>query len=116
MACILIYLFFLGEPITVIEKKLDSCTVSVYPSLNPDHETLTVPENMVSQLGITAKVNKDGAVITGADVVYHYQEVLRHIQYTNRKPAYYLNRVFKLICTELNGRFMSNEYVQTVSH
>ncbi|KAK6634850.1 hypothetical protein RUM44_000097 [Polyplax serrata] len=104
-----------GEPMSVIEKKLDSCTVSVYPSLNPDHETMTLPENMVSQLGITAKVNKDGAVITGADIIYNYQQVLRHIQYTNRKPAYYLNRVFKLICTELNGRFISNEYVQTLT-
>lgn len=104
-----------GEPVSVIEKKLDSCTVSVYPSLNPDHETMTLPENMVSQLGITAKVNKDGAVITGADIIYNYQQVLRHIQYTNRKPAYYLNRVFKLICTELNGRFTSNEYVQTLT-
>jgi hypothetical protein len=42
------------------------------------------------------------------------RQVLRQIQYTNRKPAYYLNRVFKLTCSELNGRFMSNEYVQTV--
>jgi hypothetical protein len=41
-------------------------------------------------------------------------QVLRQIQYTNRKPAYYLNRVFKLTCSELNGRFLSNEYVQTV--
>lgn len=68
---------FSDEPITVIERKLDSCTVSVYPSLNPDHETMTLPENMVSQLGITAKVNKDGAVITGADVIYSYQQVRR---------------------------------------
>lgn len=60
---------------SVIEKKLDSCTVSVYPSLNPDHETMALPENMVSQLGITAKVNKDGAIITGADIIYNYQQV-----------------------------------------
>jgi hypothetical protein len=50
-------------------------------------------------------------------IIYHSLlclQVLRQIQYTNRKPAYYLNRVFKLTCSELNGRFMSNEYVQTV--
>ena len=34
--------------------------------------------------------------------------------YTNRKPAYYLNRQFTVICSEMNGRFVSNEYIQTV--
>lgn len=42
-------------------------------------------------------------------------QVLLEIEYSNKKPAYYLNRVFKLTCSELNGRFTSNEYVQTVS-
>lgn len=64
---------------------------------------------------MAARVSKDGATITGSDMVYNYQQVLRQIVYTNRKPAYYLNRVFKLTCSELNGRFTSNEYVQTVS-
>lgn len=104
-----------GEPISVIQKKLDSCIVSVYPSLNPDHETLTLPENMLTQFGIVAKISKDGATVTGSDLIYNYEEVLRQIQYTNRKPAYYLNRVFKLICSEMNGRFLSNEYVQTLT-
>lgn len=104
-----------GEPISVIEKQLDSCTVSVYPPLNPDHETVTLPESMLTKFGIIAKVNKDGVVVSGADMIYNYEQVLRQIQYTNRKPAYYLNRVFKLTCSELNGRFMSNEYVQTLT-
>lgn len=104
-----------GEPISVIEKQLDSCTVSVYPPLNPDHETVTLPENMLTQFGIVAKVNKDGVMVSGPDKIYNYEQVLRQIQYTNRKPAYYLNRVFKLSCSELNGRFMSNEYVQTLT-
>lgn len=63
---------------------------------------------------MAARVSKDGVTITGSDMVYNYQQVLRQIMYTNHKPAYYLNRVFKLMCSELNGRFTSNEYVQTV--
>lgn len=47
-------------------------------------------------------------------MIYNYEDILRHIRYTNRKPAYYLNRAFKLVCSELNGRFSSNEYVQMV--
>lgn len=117
------------------EQKLDKCQLSIYPNLNPDHENLSVPEDSLKRLGKTfyhffckllndiifffkgmaARVSKDGVTITGSDMVYNYQDVLRQIVYTNRKPAYYLNRVFKLTCSELNGRFTSNEYVQTVS-
>jgi hypothetical protein len=60
---------------TVVEKKLDSCTVSVYPPLNPDHETLTLPENMMNQFGIVANVNRDGVVVSGADMIYNYEQV-----------------------------------------
>jgi uncharacterized membrane protein YagU involved in acid resistance len=67
--------FPLGEPISVIERKLDACTVSVYPPLNPDHETLSVPENMLSQLGIVDKITNDGILLSGADMIYNYEQV-----------------------------------------
>lgn len=51
----------------------------------------------------------------GADSVKSYQSIIRQIIYFNRKPAYYLNRAFKLSCSELNGRFVSNEYIQTLT-
>ena len=38
------------------------------------------------------------------------------VVYSNQKPAYYLNRQFKIICSELSDRFTSNEYVQTVGN
>lgn len=66
---------FAGEPVSVIERKLDACTVSVYPPLNPDHESLTVPENMLSQLGIVEKITNDGVLLTGADMIYNYEQV-----------------------------------------
>ena len=52
---------------------------------------------------------------TGADSVHNYQQILRQLVYFNRKPAYYLNRAFKLSCSELNGRFSSNDYIQTLT-
>lgn len=54
---------------------MDSCTVSVYPPLNPDHEIIILPENMLKQFGIIAKVNKDGVVVMGADAIYNYEQV-----------------------------------------
>lgn len=33
------------------ELKLDKCSLSIYPNLNPDHENLGVPEEMLKRLG-----------------------------------------------------------------
>ncbi|XP_050357036.1 calsyntenin-1 [Nymphalis io] len=99
-------------------QKLDSCVVSVYPALNPDHESLSLrgaPPGAPPVGDIRAALTRDGVSLTGADSVHNYQQILREIEYSNKKPAYYLNRVFKLTCSELNGRFTSNEYVQTLT-
>ncbi|XP_069178711.1 calsyntenin-1 [Procambarus clarkii] len=95
--------------------QLDECVVSVYPPLNPDHETLVLPDNLISELGLVSSITRQGATISGTHTTHHYQSILRQIHYANRKPAYYLNRAFKLSCSELGGRFTSNEYVQTVT-
>ncbi|CAG9570266.1 unnamed protein product [Danaus chrysippus] len=103
-----------GDDIKEAEtQKLDSCVVSVYPALNPDHEALALRSSPADD--IRATLTRDGVSLTGADTVDNYQQVLREIEYSNKKPAYYLNRVFKLTCSELNGRFTSNEYVQTLT-
>ncbi|VVC89502.1 unnamed protein product [Leptidea sinapis] len=87
-------------------QKLDSCVVSVYPALNPDHEALSLRgHSTLPATDIQATLTRDGANLVGTDNVNNYQ----------KKPAYYLNRVFKLTCSELNGRFTSNEYVQTLT-
>ncbi|XP_045507398.1 calsyntenin-1 [Colias croceus] len=97
-------------------QKLDSCVVSVYPALNPDHEALALRgHSVLPDSDIRATLTRDGVNLIGADTVHNYQKVLRDIEYSNKKPAYYLNRVFKLTCSELNGRFTSNEYVQTLT-
>lgn len=96
--------------------RLDACAVSVYPSLNPDHESLTLPGDALRRFQIiSARVDRDGVVLSGADFATNYEQLLRQISYINRKPAYYLDRVFKLTCSELSGRFASNEYVQTLA-
>jgi len=95
--------------------QLDECVVSVYPPLNPDHETLVLPDNLISELGLASTVTRQGATVSGSHTTHHYQSLLRQIHYANRKPAYYLNRAFKLSCSELGGRFTSNEYIQTVT-
>ena len=109
------YFTILGEPVNGIENRLDHCSITVSPSLNPDHESIDVPDNLLRQLAILGKVSLDGAEFSGAEMIYNYERVLRQVTYSNKKPAYYLNRQFRITCSELNGRFVSNEYVQTVS-
>merc|ERR1719322_2372017 len=104
-----------GEPVNGIENRLDHCAVTVSPPLNPDHESIDVPEDLLRSLKITGTVSLLGAEFSGAEMIYNYERLLRQVTYTNKKPAYYLNRQFKIACSELNGRFISNEYVQTLT-
>ena len=70
---------------------------------------------MLESLNLEGRTSQDGVEILGTDMVYNYEQILRQITYNNMKPAYYLNRQFKLICALRDVRATSNEYVQTVS-
>ena len=102
------------ESSSELEARLDHCSVSVFPPLNPDHEEVHLPLAMLESLNLEGTTSQDGVEIIGTDMVYNYEQILRQITYNNMKPAYYLNRQFKLICS-LKDRATSNEYVQTVS-
>ena len=69
---------------------------------------------MLVSLNIVGSANINGAEIVGSNMVYNYEQVIRQVTYTNQKPAYYLNRQFKLACSQLNKRFVSNEFIETV--
>lgn len=97
-----------------IAQRIDSCTATVYPPLNPDHETLTWPQNLLNQFKIEAKFSHDGVTLMGSESTNHYEQILHQLQYNNHKPAFYLTRAFKLICSQMSGRFASNELVHTV--
>jgi len=103
------------EPIDGVETKLDRCSISVFPPLNPDHEEIHLPESMLKALNIGGSISNNGWEIIGADMVYNYEQIVRQVTYSNQKPAYYLNRQFKIVCSELNQRFVSNEFVETLT-
>ncbi|CAB4057647.1 CLSTN1 [Lepeophtheirus salmonis] len=96
-------------------NKMESCSIHINPALNPDHEELNVPESLLRMLNIEGKVSDEGVNMDGGEMVYNYERVLRQVTYTNKKPAYYLNRQFKISCSQMENRFISNEYVQTES-
>ena len=49
--------FFSGEPVNGIENRLDHCSITVSPPLNPDHEAIDVPDDLLRQLAVLGKVS-----------------------------------------------------------
>eukprot|EP00918_Siedleckia_nematoides_P041966 GHVU01091417.1.p1 GENE.GHVU01091417.1~~GHVU01091417.1.p1 ORF type:complete len:448 (+),score=101.95 GHVU01091417.1:453-1796(+) len=89
---------------------LDSCVIHVDdPPLALEDEHFKYPEIMMQQLGLQASQTRAGLLITGADKIYNYETILRHVRYVNRKPEGMNHREFLLSCSELNGRFVSND-------
>ena len=68
-----------GEPVNGIENRLDSCSVSVSPPLNADHETFEVPEDLLRSLKVSGDVDASGATFKGAEMIYNYERLLRQV-------------------------------------
>jgi len=103
--------------------RLDSCMIKAEKSsLDFDVEHLKIPTNLLTDLGLQYVNNDDGLIITGTDTIANYMEVISSIQYVHRRPENINTRNFKLTCSELNGRFVSNslfvtlEAIHTVKH
>ncbi|KAH8415756.1 hypothetical protein KR222_011687, partial [Zaprionus bogoriensis] len=101
----------------IVDENLDACSVIVFPSLNPDHEEIQIDgdESLSSTMDIRTNINKDGVEMIGTDSMHNYLSVLRALVYSNKKPAYYLNRVFKLSCSQLSSQLRSSEYTLTLT-
>lgn len=54
-------------------------------------------------------------VCVGVDSMAHYEQALRQVRYRNGRPASLNERKFRLTCSELNGRYTSNEFNLEVS-
>lgn len=90
----------------------------MFPNLNSDHEEITLSQGsseISPQFDIKTDINKDGVEMIGYDTIENYLHILRSLLYINRKPAYYLNRVFKLSCSQLGDRFHSAEFTLTLT-
>ena len=47
---------------------------------------------------------------TGVDTMASYEEILHLLRYRNWHTRSLLDRKFKVVCSELNGRYVSNEF------
>ncbi|XP_027454818.2 calsyntenin-1 isoform X1 [Zalophus californianus] len=94
-----------------IVHDLDTCEVTVDgDELNPAQESLEVDTARLQQKGIAVSASDLGMVFTGVDTMASYEEALRLLRYRNWHTRSLLDRKFKLVCSELNGRYVSNEF------
>lgn len=94
-----------------ILHNLDSCEISVLgDELEPEQESLEVDMLQLQQKGIEMSSSNLGMIISGVDTMSSYEQILHLIRYRNWHTASLFDRKFKLVCSELNGRYISNEF------
>nr|XP_034973791.1 calsyntenin-1 isoform X4 [Zootoca vivipara] len=94
-----------------IMHNLDTCEVTVVgDELSQEQESLEVDMIRLQQKGMEMSTSNLGMIITGVDTMASYEEVLHLIRYRNWHAVSLFDRKFKLVCSELNGRYVSNEF------
>ncbi|XP_068599486.1 calsyntenin-1 [Brachionichthys hirsutus] len=94
-----------------IMHNLDTCEVTVVgDELNGEHESLEVDMSQLQQRGLEMSSSNLGFAITGVNTMSNYEQVLQLIRYKNWHTEALFDRKFKLVCSELNGRYISNDF------
>ncbi|XP_071946223.1 calsyntenin-1-like isoform X2 [Antedon mediterranea] len=96
------------DPVDVAQK-LDSCSVVTDSLMLSEHESLTISNELLDQFNLRVISSANGLIVKGIQSIENYEEVLHDVVYTNDKGHDY--RIFTVRCTELNGRYVSNEYM-----
>ncbi|KAJ8389584.1 hypothetical protein AAFF_G00118210 [Aldrovandia affinis] len=95
---------------------LDYCDVLVIgEELDPEQESLQIPRSALLGKHLDATNSTSGISIYGVDSMSHYEQAIRQVRYRNWHPAGLKERRFCVTCSELNGRYTSNEFNMEVS-
>nr|KAF6473688.1 calsyntenin 2 [Rousettus aegyptiacus] len=95
---------------------LDFCDILVLGGdLDPRQECLELNHSELHQRHLDATNSTAGYSIYGVGSMSRYEQVLRHIRYRNWHSASLEARRFRIKCSELNGRYTSNEFTLEVS-
>uniref|UniRef100_A0A8C2KEU9 Calsyntenin-2 n=1 Tax=Cyprinus carpio TaxID=7962 RepID=A0A8C2KEU9_CYPCA len=90
---------------------LDYCDVLVIgEELDPEWESLEIHHSSLLGKHLDATNSTSGISIYGVDSMVHYEQAIRQVRYHNWKPGGLSERRFRLSCSELNGRYTSNEF------
>ncbi|NWU31226.1 CSTN2 protein, partial [Dyaphorophyia castanea] len=90
---------------------LDFCDVLVIGAeLDPAQECLELDPRELQGKHLDATNSTAGYSIYGVDSMFSYEQVLRQLHYRNWGTSATSDRKFRVKCSELNGRYTSNEF------
>ncbi|NWW01555.1 CSTN2 protein, partial [Oreocharis arfaki] len=90
---------------------LDFCDVLVIGAeLDPEQECLELDHRELQGKHLDATNSTAGYSIYGVDSMFSYEQVLRQLRYRNWGTSATSDRKFRVKCSELNGRYTSNEF------
>ncbi|NXF18206.1 CSTN2 protein, partial [Rhodinocichla rosea] len=90
---------------------LDFCDVLVIGAeLDPEQECLELDHGELQGKHLDATNSTAGYSIYGVDSMFSYEQVLRQLRYRNWGASATSDRKFRVKCSELNGRYTSNEF------
>ncbi|XP_041343012.1 calsyntenin-2 [Pyrgilauda ruficollis] len=90
---------------------LDFCDVLVIGAeLDPEQECLELDHGELQGKHLDATNSTAGYSIYGVDSMFSYEQVLRQLRYRNWGTSATSGRKFRVKCSELNGRYTSNEF------
>uniref|UniRef100_A0A672H762 Calsyntenin-2 n=1 Tax=Salarias fasciatus TaxID=181472 RepID=A0A672H762_SALFA len=99
-----------------IIHNLDYCDVLVLgEELDPEQESLQLQRSVLLGKHLDATNSTSGMSIYGVDSMSNYEQVIRQVRYYSWQPGQLTERRFRLTCSELNGRYTSNEFNLEVS-
>ncbi|TRZ09939.1 hypothetical protein HGM15179_017168 [Zosterops borbonicus] len=90
---------------------LDFCDILVIGAeLDPEQECLELDHGELQGKHLDAINSTAGYSIYGVDSMFSYEQVLRQLRYRNWGTSATSDRKFRVKCSELNGRYTSNEF------
>ncbi|XP_059586922.1 calsyntenin-2 isoform X2 [Alligator mississippiensis] len=101
------------KPIVLEEMlhNLDFCDILVIGlELDPKQECLELDHKEIQGKHLDATNSTTGYSIYGVDTMRNYEQVLRQVRYRNWHASNIFDRKFRVKCSELNGRYTSNEF------
>uniref|UniRef100_A0A8C5GW77 Calsyntenin-2 n=1 Tax=Gouania willdenowi TaxID=441366 RepID=A0A8C5GW77_GOUWI len=105
-----------GPGVMELMHNLDYCDVLVIgDELDLDRESLEIRHSALLGKHLDATNSTSGISIYGVDSMAHYEQALKQVRYRNWKPAALTERRFRITCSELNGRYTSNEFILELS-
>ncbi|XP_016097976.1 calsyntenin-2-like [Sinocyclocheilus grahami] len=98
-----------------IAHNLDYCDIMVLgEGLRAGLESLELHHSALLGKHLQYVNSSTGMSIYGVDSVCHYTEVIRQVRYQSRQAVDSI-RTFRLTCSELNGRYTSDQYLLQVN-